>query len=98
MSGVTALRCTVSGRVQGVGFRSFVHERGTSLGLAGYVRNLPDGRVETAARGPREVLERFLEDLRRGPSSAHVTDVDTVWDQGATPPDGQWPATFEVRL
>ncbi len=75
-----AMRAVVRGRVQGVGFRDYVQTRARSLGLSGSVRNLPDGRsVEVIAEGPRHDLERFLDDLRRGPSSAHITAVDTDW-------------------
>ncbi len=75
-----ALRAVVRGRVQGVGFRDYARTRARSLGLTGYVRNLPDGRsVEVVAEGPRHDLERLADDLRRGPSGAHVTAVETDW-------------------
>ena len=75
-----AVRAIVRGRVQGVGFRDYVQTRARSLGLTGSVRNLPDGRsVEVIAEGPRHDLERFLDDLRRGPSSAHISAVDIDW-------------------
>jgi len=75
-----ALRAVVRGRVQGVGFRDYCKARARSLGLTGYVRNLPDGRsVEVVAEGPRHDLDRLTDDLRRGPSSAHVIAVETDW-------------------
>ncbi len=75
-----AMRAVVRGRVQGVGFRDYVETRARSLGLTGYVRNLSDGRsVEVVAEGSRHDLERLVDDLRRGPSSAHITAVDTDW-------------------
>ena len=75
-----ALRAIVRGRVQGVGFRDYVETRARSLGLSGFVRNLPDGRsVEVVAEGARHDLERLVTDLQRGPSSAHITAVDTDW-------------------
>lgn len=75
-----AMRAIVRGRVQGVGFRDFVQTRARSLGLSGSVRNLSDGRsVEVIAEGPRHDLERLADDLRRGPSSAHITAVDIDW-------------------
>ena len=75
-----ALRAIVRGRVQGVGFRDYVETRARSLGLTGYVRNLPDGRsVEVVAEGSRHDLERLVDDLHRGPSSAHITAVETDW-------------------
>ncbi|MCH7484896.1 MAG: acylphosphatase [Chloroflexi bacterium] len=75
-----ALHAVVRGRVQGVGFRDYVESRARSLGLTGYVRNLPDGRsLEVVAEGPRRDLERLAGYLRQGPSGAHVTAVDTDW-------------------
>lgn len=75
-----AMRAIVRGRVQGVGFRDFVQTRARSLGLSGSVRNLSDSRsVEVIAEGPRHDLERLADDLRRGPSSAHITAVDIDW-------------------
>ena len=56
----TLSRCfTVNGRVQGVGFRYFVVREAQSLGLAGWVRNLPDGRVEVLASGPPDIVDAF---------------------------------------
>jgi acylphosphatase len=83
---------TVSGVVQGVGFRAFVARSATALGLAGWVRNLPDGRVELAARGPRRQLTVLALALKKGPPGASVDDVSLDW--GAGP--GQT-ARFEIR-
>ncbi len=75
-----ALRAIVRGRVQGVGFRDYVETRARALSLTGYVRNLSDSRsVEVVAEGARHDLERLVADLHRGPSSAHITAVDTDW-------------------
>ena len=65
----------VSGRVQGVGFRWFVAEKGRSLGLAGWVRNRPDGSVELAAAGAEQALERLRSAVTRGPSGAFVEAI-----------------------
>jgi len=73
------LHATVSGRVQGVFFRAFVERQAAVLGLAGYVRNLPDGGVEVVAEGERLNLEKLLEYLRVGPPRARVERVDTHW-------------------
>ena len=70
------LRFLVNGVVQGVGFRYFVLRRATSLGLAGWARNLPDGRVEVVARGERGDLEALEASLRVGPRHSRVSDVD----------------------
>jgi acylphosphatase len=75
MSGKT-VRIWVSGRVQGVGFRWFVRHVAQELGLAGRVRNLPDGRVEVEATGEPERLDAFREQLRQGPPGSRVTRLD----------------------
>ena len=69
----------VQGRVQGVGFRSFVVIRARALGLAGTVRNLPDGGVWVEAEGTRDKLESLLGALRTGPPSARVSHVQVSW-------------------
>lgn len=71
-----AFRLWVSGRVQGVGFRWFTRKAARELGLAGQVRNLPDGRVEVEAAGDPERLEVFRERLRQGPPGARVDRLD----------------------
>jgi acylphosphatase len=71
----------VHGIVQGVGFRYFVIERASTLGLRGYTRNSRTGDVEVLAQGPRPALERLLTLLRQGPAAAHVQDVQITWRQ-----------------
>ncbi|HEX4964681.1 MAG TPA: acylphosphatase [Thermoanaerobaculia bacterium] len=68
-----AFRFTLSGRVQGVGFRWYVRHVAQELGVTGRVRNLPDGRVEAEAAGEPEALSAFRERLREGPPGARVT-------------------------
>ncbi|HEY0783678.1 MAG TPA: acylphosphatase [Thermoanaerobaculia bacterium] len=82
-----ALHLTVSGRVQGVGFRWFVRQAGLALGLSGKVRNLADGRVEIEVAGEEGALAAFRERVRQGPPGSHVTACDEqplspvpVWD------------------
>ncbi len=70
-----ATRFFVSGLVQGVGYRYFAHSAAQQLGIAGYVRNLSDGRVEVYAIGAEVQLRALLEDLRRGPSHAVIEKV-----------------------
>jgi len=70
-----ARRFFVSGLVQGVGFRYFAQDAAERLRLAGYVRNLRDGRVEAYAIGPEDRLVRFLALLRKGPRGAMVHAV-----------------------
>ncbi len=64
----------VSGRVQGVAFRWNARERALRLGVNGWVRNLPDGRVEVWIEGETVALERMLDWLARGPPGATVTE------------------------
>ena len=89
---VIARRFYISGRVQGVGFRYFVQDHAAVEGVHGYVRNLPDGRVEALVEGDEESVLRVERALRRGPSSAHVEEVAVE----SVPPTGR--ATgFAVR-
>jgi acylphosphatase len=72
-----AIVATVSGRVQGVGFRYSTQRVGTNLGLRGWVMNQPDGTVRTWAQGAEESVTRFLGFLEEGPPSAEVVTVRT---------------------
>ena len=74
---IVARRYLVRGRVQGVGFRFFAEERARLDGVAGYVRNLPDGRVETLVEGDVEAVTRFERAIRHGPPGARVEEVET---------------------
>lgn len=69
------MRATISGTVQGVGFRWFTDRELSSLAVAGYVRNLPDGRVEAIVEGSPERVEQALAVLRTGPPGAEVSRV-----------------------
>ena len=73
------LDATVSGRVQGVGFRYFVLREAMDLGLDGWVANTADGSVRCVAEGPRDRLERLLVRLEEGPAAAIVDHVSAVW-------------------
>ena len=68
----------VSGRVQGVGFRYFVAREAGLLTLTGWVRNLPDGRVEVVACGETGLLDRLEKLLAQGPGMARVSWVETA--------------------
>jgi acylphosphatase len=76
------LHVLVEGMVQGVGYRYSTQHRAVALGLTGWVRNLPDGRVEAEFEGPRPELERMLEWCRTGPRFAEVTKVLAHWETG----------------
>jgi acylphosphatase len=71
-----ARRYFVRGRVQGVGFRYFVERVASELGLAGYARNLEDGRVEVYASGTPEKLSELAGYLWRGPRLSDVRGVE----------------------
>ena len=73
-------RFLISGMVQGVGFRWFVARQARSLGLAGYARNLPDGRVEVVVSGPDEALPALEQLLHAGPANAQVDRVERTPD------------------
>ncbi len=75
-NGEQGLHCLVSGRVQGVCFRAETQAQAGRLGLTGWVRNLPDGRVEVRAFGPPAGLDELRTWLKRGPPQAHVLKLD----------------------
>jgi DNA ligase D-like protein (predicted 3'-phosphoesterase) len=75
MADVTAVRATVSGAVQGVGFRDATVRRARELGALGWVRNGEDGAVLVHAEGPAEAVEGLTAFLREGPSAARVAEV-----------------------
>lgn len=71
-----AIHAFVSGRVQGVFFRDTARRRARELGLQGWVRNLPDGRVELFAQGGDEAVRRLERWLQEGPRGAEVEGVE----------------------
>jgi acylphosphatase len=71
----TCKRFVIRGRVQGVGFRYFVQSVASRESIAGWVRNLDDGRLETAAAGEADAMERFERALREGPPGSRVDQV-----------------------
>jgi len=88
----SAIRFLVSGKVQGVCFRANTQEQARHLGLRGYVRNLPDGRVEVLAAGADGALEALAEWLWQGPPLSRVDAVDR--QDSVTPGDEN---RFEIR-
>ena len=67
-------RSWVSGKVQGVGYRNFACRAARESGIAGYARNLPDGRVEVLSCGEDSALNRFADRLREGPRWSRVAE------------------------
>ena len=74
------LHIWVTGRVQGVGFRSFVQQSGVQFSLTGWVRNVGYDTVETVAEGSPQVLERFMEAVKTGPRAGRVDEVRIEWE------------------
>ncbi len=87
----SSYRFTVTGQVQGVGFRYTALAQARRLGLTGWVGNRADGAVEGIAAGVPEQLEVFRAWLRRGPSAARVEAVE--WTESGEPPG----VGFEIR-
>ncbi len=83
----------VSGLVQGVGYRFFTVRKAEEYGLTGWVRNLPNGKVEVVVEGDKELIEEFLKELRVGPPAARVTGMDVKWKEYK----GEF-QTFDVRF
>ena len=84
-TGMTSKICWVSGRVQGVFYRGTTATRARQMGISGYVRNLPDGRVEVLVQGSAAAVEAFIQWLWIGSSASKVTAVE-VRDQAITQP------------
>lgn len=87
-----AARVLISGRVQGVWFRAHTKDMADPLGLKGWVRNLPDGRVEALFQGPEDVIQKALEWCWKGSPNSRVDQVEVSWE----PPAGDRPG-FKIR-
>jgi acylphosphatase len=74
-----ALHVSVTGRVQGVLFRAWMREQAVELGITGWVRNCPDGRVDAHIEGEESAVQELVERLHRGPPAAKVEDVH-LWN------------------
>jgi acylphosphatase len=82
-----SLHLTVSGRVQGVGYRAFIADEAASRGISGWVRNRRDGSVELAVSGEDRALDDFVAACRRGPRGSKI-DALAVVDHAAPIADG----------
>lgn len=71
----------ISGRVQGVGFRYYVQRTARALSLGGWVRNLPDGRVEAVFEGDEGQVRKAIKACEAGPGTAHVDHVNVNWGE-----------------
>jgi acylphosphatase len=86
------LELTVTGRVQGVGFRAFAHDRAMALGLSGWVANEAGGSVRIVAEGSETALLRLRRDVGEGPAGGRVDNVAEAWG----PATGEF-ETFGIR-
>jgi acylphosphatase len=75
---MVARKFLIRGLVQGVGFRYFTQRSAARHQVTGYVRNLPDGRVETFAQGSEKVVEDFKHDLTAGPKFSKVDEIEEL--------------------
>ena len=73
---IKALRLTIHGRVQGVGYRAWTERTACRLGLSGWVRNRAAGMVEAVVCGPSDVVNHFVDLAHTGPGAARVTQID----------------------
>ena len=85
------LRACAEGMVQGVGLRATVRKHADTHELKGFVRNLPDGRVEFVLQGPKEKIETFLQTLQGDPGLARIDNIGLEWGK----PEKLFPS-FEI--
>lgn len=70
------VKVRITGVVQGVGFRFFTTRKAQSLGVNGFVKNMTDGSVKIVAEGSEDAVNSLLDEVKTGPRSASVSDVD----------------------
>jgi acylphosphatase len=75
------VRLLISGRVQGVFYRATCRREAEARGLTGWVRNLPDGRVEALLQGPKETVEEMVAWCYRGPEEAQVSGIEVASEE-----------------
>src|SRR5439155_24814907 len=92
MSLKVARRFVIQGEVQGVGYRFFAQRAAARHHIVGYIRNLPDGRVEALVEGPADNVEAFKHDLATGPQFAVVDQIEEI----DTEPTGEY-SSFRIE-
>ncbi|MFC1528419.1 acylphosphatase [Candidatus Latescibacterota bacterium] len=75
----SAAHMIAHGRVQGVGFRFFVREQASVFGVTGWVKNLYDGTVEIHVEGEKDVVNNFIEKIKKGPMFGLVSELTVNW-------------------
>lgn len=73
---IAARRLSIHGRVQGVFYRDWAVKNARALGVAGWVRNCADGRVEAHLEGEEQIVRQMIERMRKGPIAARVERID----------------------
>ena len=81
----------IEGKVQGIFYRMWTREQAQKLGLAGWVRNLEDGRVEAVFEGPKDKVEKMVKKCHKGPNLAGIEHIDVNWEEAT----GEF-GTFEI--
>lgn len=81
MENITRAHVFISGRVQGVFFRAYTQKEAEALNVSGWVRNLPDGRVEAVFEGGKERVNEMIGWCWDGSPSAQVSDVQVKWEE-----------------
>lgn len=71
----------IEGKVQGVFYRAFTRDIAFRLTLSGWVKNLPDGRVEAVFEGDKEAIEGAIRECLKGPYGAKVSNIDVRWEK-----------------
>lgn len=79
INGKVGAHILVSGRVQGVAFRYYARNIASQLGVGGWIKNLPDGKVELLVEGSKNSVEEMVEWCKRGPRMAEVEDIEVDW-------------------
>jgi acylphosphatase len=79
MGDLVCVRIVISGVVQGVGYRYFAMKKAKDCGFGGYVKNLYNGDVEVEVEGEKGLINDFIEELKVGPMSSQVTNVNVEW-------------------
>ncbi len=74
-------RIFVLGRVQGVFYRDSTRKWASSKGLTGWVKNLPDGRVEALVEGEKEDIQALVGQMREGPPMARIDNIELQWEK-----------------